>query len=658
MEHAVAAIVEAESCRQSSFAKRKVRLSNVLFENNTNLGGSVGLVVRDPFCRGAVELRDVAFEGNEYSKASVLARENTLANVSVVANRKITNKYNRKTHFFHFPNKSLSTVTNMTATGNANAPVLYVERGNLNVSSSLFQNNTGKYNTVVRVLSSSLTMHETRFLNNESERRIVAVAAVKTSSIYFSSCTFVGNVGGKKSSGIVSASTPREISFLHCDFVDNVLNSFSAATVLLEGSGPPVTDETRQNTSANFKHCTFLRNECFYVTAVRIVRFYNNHSVLFDSCEVRGNRWPVREWWEISTLSAAIQLEESTVQNFTTKNCTFQSNTNTSNVLLFYSVYGTVWITNASFADNRTPVNDFWITSVLGVLNGGISERARDVEQNFILRVVDSDFKRNGGEFTGSAVHVSDDLARVVVRNCLFLDNRAERGAAVLVERVDDLFVDNCTFTQNKANNGGGAIRFEDSFSSFLEVFNSTFTRNEGHYGGAVDVAGRFTVLDSNFSENRARTRGGAIRIGSSEVFDPLILRSIFTRNEGQFGGAIDAMRGVSVEDSRFRRNRANSRGGAMNFECPEDDRSIISCDFNVEYCSFTKNRATRSGGALQVNAASRLNATRCTFRKNNATFGGGISFFRGVDTPQNTVEGSGFTENNAEMGGETQKTR
>ena len=654
-QHRVVAIIEAESCQQSSFAKRKVRLSNVLFENNTNLGGSVGLVVRDPSCRGAVELRDVAFEGNEYSKASLLARENILANVSVVANRKITNKYNRRTHFFHFPDDSTSTVTNMTATGNANVPVLYVERGNLNVSSSFFQNNTGEYSTVVRVFSSSLTMHETRFLNNESKRRIVAVAAVKKSSIYFSSCVFAGNVGGERSGGIVLASTPREISFLHCDFVDNVLKSFSAATVVLEGSGPPVNDETRENTSANFVHCRFLRNECFRTTAVRIYEFYNQ-SVLFDSCEVRNNRWPVGLHPGAQySISAAIQLEESRVQNFTTRNCMFQSNREAPHVLLFFSVYGTISITNTSFADNRTPVTDLWKTSVLGVLNGGISDRALDVEQNFVLKVVDSDFKRNGGEFTGSAVYVSNDLAGVEVRNCLFLDNRAERGAAVLAERMYYLRVDNCTFTQNKANNGGGAMRIEDSFFPSLRVWNSTFTRNEGHYGGAVDVAGGFTMQDSHFSENRARSRGGAMRIRSSEFGYPGILRSIFTRNEGQFGGAIDAMRGFSVRDSRFRRNRANGRGGAMNFECPEDGRSSIRCDFNVEYCTFTKNQATGSGGALQVNVASWLEARLCTFRKNNAKFGGGISFFRGQGIAQNNVFHSRFAKNHAEMGGEKQ---
>ena len=664
-EHAVAAIVKAESCQQSSFAKRKVRLSNVLFENNTNLGGSVGLVVRDPSCRGAVELRDVAFEGNEYSKASVLARENTLVNVSVVANRKITNKYNRKTHFFHFPDDSTSTVTNMTATGNANAPVLYVERGNLNVSSSFFQNNTGKYSTVVRVLSSSLTMHETRFLNNESKRRIVAVAAVKKSSIYFSSCTFVGNVGGKKSSGIVSASTPREISFLSCDFVDNVLKSFSAATVVLEGNGPPVNDETRQNTTANFTHCTFLRNECFYVTAVRIFDFYSD-SVLFDSCEVRNNKRPDSSiFLQYPVNAAVIQVEHTYAKNFTTRNCTFHSNSG-NNVLLFLTVYGNVWIRNTSFSDTRTPVAGYSTTPTTKVLS--VRRRTTDGEDDLsqtlsnkeaTFTVEDSDFKGNGGESAGSAVYVLEDLAWVELRRSLFLGNRGEKGAAVFAERIYHLLVDNCTFVQNKAEKAGGALRIERVKDAFRHIViqNSAFIKNEGTYGGAIDTVEGFVVKDSHFRENRASIRGGAMHIDSNGFasFFKVVRNNTFTRNVGRHGGAIDAAGELSIEDSHFRENRAAIRGGAINFECPLDDRQSSICHVEVRRSTFTRNRAVRSGGAIQVNPASELETTACRFQKNNATFGGGISFFRGQGIAQNTVFHSKFAKNHAEMGGEKQ---
>ena len=615
------AIIEADSCQQSSAVRRKVRLSNVLLGNNTNFGGSTGLVVRDPSCRGAVELRDVAFEGNKYLNASMLARENTLANVSVVANRRIANTNNRRTSFFHFPANSSSIVTNMTAIGNANAPVLYVERGKLNVSSSFFHNNEGKWRALVRVVSSSLTMHETRFLNNTCHNGFVAVTAEEASSVYFFSCTFVENVARdtfpnrsvfrgyfsiESPVGIVFASIQHETSFLFCDFIKNVVSSSVGSTVLLKGSGRPVNEKTRQRKSAELIHCRFLRNKSFYTTAVKIIKFYDK-TVLFDSCEVRNNRMPeYNQSISFPFLSAAIKLEDSYVQNFTMKNCTFQSNSDKPYVLLFSSVNGTFWIRNASFSDNRARFS--WRAGVLSVQRGSaarVLSWAKTVSnKKAILNVEDSDFKGDGKLFAGSAVLISDEQMRVKLRNSRFQDNWADKGAAVCVEKTHSVLVDNCTFMQNKARNGGGAMRIESSSASF-------------------DLS--------------------------------VIRNSAFTSNEAQYGGAIYASTAIKVRDSHFRNNTAHIRGGAINIECWSGDGFRGRCILYVQRSTFTENRATKSGGALQVDTTATLSAKECRFHKNNATFGGGISLFRGPKAGSKTVKGSEFTENSAEMGGETQ---
>ena len=580
-----------------------MRLSNVAFENNANLGGSTGLVVRDPSCHDEVELRDVAFEGNKYLNGSVLARENTLSNVSVVANRRIANTNNRRTSFFHFPADSSSTVTNMTAKDNANAHVLYVEGGNLNVSFSLFHNNTGKWSALVRAISSSLTMHETRFLNNSRKTGFIAVTAEKASSVYFSSCTFAGNVGGGKSRGIVFVSAPYETSFLFCDFIENIVSSSVGSTVLLKGSGRPVNKKTRQRKSTELVHCKFLTNKSFHTTAVRIAKFYDQ-TALFDSCELRNNR--MLDTWDdmmLSSLSAAIKLEDSYVQNFTTKNCTFHSNSDTSYVLLLSSVYGTFWIRNTFFSDNRASLS--WGTGVLSVQrrsSARVPSWAKTVSnKKAILNVEDSDFKGDGKLFAGSAVLISDEQMRVKLRNNRFQDNWADKGAAVCVEKTHSVLVDNCTFMQNRAKNGGGAIRIESSAS-----------------------------------------------------FDVSVIRnSAFTRNEGQYGGAIDASTDIRVRDSHFRENRASARGGAINIKCLSDDGLGYVCNLYVQRSTFTENWAVRSGGALQVGARSVLTATSCGFYENEATFGGGISLFRDQSYLRQVLNDSRLTQNNAKIGGE-----
>ena len=625
-EHGVAAIIETDSCIRSSSAKRKMRLSNALFESNTNRGGSAGLVVREASCHSEVELLNVSFEGNEYLRASVLANDNTLTNVRVIANRK-TASNDRKTSFFHFPVSFSSIVTNMTAKDNANAHVLYVERGKLNVSWSLYQNNAGSRSAVVKVLSTSLTMHETRFLDNRCNTSYVAVAAKKASSIHFSFCTFARNVGGENSGGIVLATAPRATSFISCDFIENVANGSAGSTVVLKGSGTPVNGGRRQTASANFIRCKFLSNKCLNTTAVHILKLYSQ-TFLFDSCEVRNNTKPHRLHSMVSVFGeAAIKVEDSFVQNFTMKNCTLQSNSDLHNVLLFSSAYGTFLIQNTSFSDNRIPGILGLRTGVLSVQREFVSRppsfaqttvdkeaaARKEEDSEYTLTVEDSDFAGNGrlSDFTGderlltgSAFLISDELLRIELRNSFFRDNQGNKGAAVLVETAYSLVVDSCTFVQNKAAYRGGAMRIESKAPDFL-----------------------------------------------------VIQRSTFVKNVGQYGGAIDASRAITVQDAQFRENRAEIRGGAVDIQYPKKVRSCRSCVFHVQRSTFTENQAARSGGAIHADARTSLETTMCSFRRNNATFGGGVSFFYDGQLYHQgkIVKDSKFTQNDAEIGGEAQ---
>ena len=530
-EHGVAGIIEADFCIQSSSKERKVHLSDVLFENNTNLGGSVGLVVRDPPCHGEVELLNVAFKDNVYLNPSVLARENTLTNVRVVANRRTPNE-GQETTFFHFPANSSSVVTNMNATDNTNAHVLYVEQGKLNVSSSLFYKNAANWSACVRVLSSSLTMRHTHFLNNTCDQGFVAVTAEEASSVYFSSCTFVGNVDENYSGGIVLASIPREVRFSSCEFIENVMKNSRSEIVELRGFSPRANgEEIRQMTSANFTHCNF------------------------------------------------------------------QSNNGTDHVLRFSSAYGDFWIWNTTFSDNSV-----WRSSVAIVPNvrtkdvsGECSFAETTSEKEATFKVEDSNFEKNRGFNPDSAFLIADEQVQVKLRNSHFLGNQGDQGAAVYVEKAYSVRVDNCMFTQNQATYDGGAMHVE--------------------------------MVVANFS----------------------VIRSNFTNNMGRYGGAIHTQRKINVQDSNFQRNTAVLRGGAINLDCNDN------CDSYVQRSTFTENAATtRSGGALHVTAGSWLTIATCTFHKNEAKFGGGISFFLGMELAERTVIDSTFTQNNAEVGGET----
>ena len=594
-KHKVAAIIKADACRRPSSVWRKVHLSDVLFESNANLGGSVGLVVRDPPCHGEVELLDVAFKDNLYLDPSVLAKENTLTNVQVVANGRFTNS-DFATDFFHFPKNSSSTVTNLTATDNASATVLYVERGKLNVSSSLFQNNTGKWNAVVRALSSSLTMHDTRFLNNSCSCSYVAVTAEDESSVHFSSCTFARNFGGARSFGLILAPTHRGIGFSSCDFIENVVRSTSGKTVDLGYENRRQAQlEERESASIEFTRCRFLRNKMSISAAVYLTEF-NGQTVLFDSCEVRNNTTPDGQA-SVSKTPGAIRLKNCYVQNFTTRNCTFESNSDIPHLMWFSTVYGTFWIRNTTFSDNRTPSDQ--PASVLKVerkdkgSESTLAQNASDSEA--ILKLEDSELRGNGGPYTGSTLHVADEQMQVELRDSRFLDNRAVKGGAVFVEHARSLDVEGCTFVRNTATGVGGAMCIER---------------------GQADIR-----------------------------------KCTFVENTGENGGAIDTLTSIVVQDSEFRGNRARVRGGAMNIDCPES----VSRTPLLLRSTFRRNRANRSGGALHLYASSRLTMERCRFVENHAEFGGGVSLFRVRNSTKWFVLKSHFSRNSAETGGNAQ---
>ena len=119
-------------------------------------------------------------------------------------------------------------------------------------------------------------------------------------------------------------------------------------------------------------------------------------------------------------------------------------------------------------------------------------------------------------------------------------------------------FVD-CHFEGNKTTDfgffGGGAIHGGD----ILGVNNCTFINNSSvGRGGAVEVLGSASVIDSNFTGNAA-VYGGAISNWTNDGSFPsrlLVSNSTFTSNSAQFGGALGwdssieqrSLRNVSVQ--------------------------------------------------------------------------------------------------------------
>ena len=146
-------------------------------------------------------------------------------------------------------------------------------------------------------------------------------------------------------------------------------------------------------------------------------------------------------------------------------------------------------------------------------------------------------------------------------------------------------------------------------FAQSLNVVDTIFTKNIGHYGSCVHLEGPHSVYIKNcsFIENEAKKSGGAIYVTKAAALD--------------------------VSSSKFLNNKAGLDGGAM---CISTSGNLIvdgsSSNQWIRINILRYNKASRYGGAIFVDDRGALtfssrNSVQIDY--NTALVGGGIYIFR-----------------------------
>ena len=178
---------------------------------------------------------------------------------------------------------------------------------------------------------------------------------------------------------------------------------------------------------------------------------------------------------------------------------------------------------------------------------------------------------------------------RLDVSSCLFQENSTGAGAGGFYSVTTDssIFTD-CDFVSNTAANGG-AVYYE--YEAAAQLIDCRFLNNIATAGGAiVTFNGSYpTIRNCRFEGNQATQWGGGAIDGWSSV--------------------------VSIENSTFISNSAQTHGGATNFG---------DCTVDFSGCLFQSNVATGLGGALRCHY-SQANLSQCTLVGNSASGGAGI---------------------------------
>ncbi len=258
-------------------------------------------------------------------------------------------------------------------------------------------------------------------------------------------------------------------------------------------------------------------------------------------------------------------------------------------------------------------------------------------------KITNSYFSNNQAGSSGGAIMSGID--NITIDNCAFEENSANnRGGAIASNSFAEVNITNSNFTKNTANDEGGAVFTVSTGSIFMD--NNDFTNNTADFGGAISIDESdvshvdITISNSNFTENKATSEGGAIDSESNLTVDTCK----FDKNEAENGGAIyGAYIGVALNviGSEFNENAASSYGGAV---------YSLGSDSTIDNSQFNKNNAA-VGGALYAALGSNILINGSDFLENQASYAGGAAYF---DQKSNNVaiKNSNFISNNASLYG------
>ncbi|MFG6098158.1 CHAT domain-containing protein [Leptothoe sp. ISB3NOV94-8A] len=203
-------------------------------------------------------------------------------------------------------------------------------------------------------------------------------------------------------------------------------------------------------------------------------------------------------------------------------------------------------------------------------------------------------------------------------------DGSSTSDGAGLRTSGNNVAISHVTFTNNEVTSSsqdGGAIQNRGSLILSNTIFDNNRSASDG---GAIDIAqGSVTVVDSTFNNNQAGEHAGAIDVDPNGIVS--ISNTDFSDNRaGTNGGAIFSEGALSIDTAYFTENRASDAGGAI----------FLDDDGEIRASHFMNNMAERGGGLYNQGELTLVNST---VANNQAT---GIGTYDGGGGILNTAGG------------------
>lgn len=246
-----------------------------------------------------------------------------------------------------------------------------------------------------------------------------------------------------------------------------------------------------------------------------------------------------------------------------------------------------------------------------------------------------------------------------------FADSPAFDGPAIFITGGTLTIEDGALLQNNTANQAGGVIQAYNGTK--VNINGGVFRNNASNKsdGGAIAAYGELNITGGSFDSNSAKKTGGAIIVGANGSGS--IEKATFKANKASTGGAIYALRPLTIADSSFEGNQA-TWGGAVfsakkltlrkdttfkgNQVNSAGGAAYLSGGAEIQETQFTGNTASQKGGAIYLNKGD-LSATETKFTNNLVQNGSGGAIFAAPDGNGTiTISKSTFSENASLFGG------
>ena len=235
----------------------------------------------------------------------------------------------------------------------------------------------------------------------------------------------------------------------------------------------------------------------------------------------------------------------------------------------------------------------------------------------------------NGSAKSGGAIYQEGSTIDLTVNNCKFQDNTAIAEGGAIYSGGKNVKILNSEFTNNNAQTKGGAVSTGDK----TNITNSVFKNNNGPgYGGAVSIGADSVIEESTFINNSATNTGGAVNVKKDKNVE--IKNSQFIDNTAyNEGGAVKAGAKTIISGSNFTNNKVDEKnGGAVS----------VGANSEISNSNFVNNTSPEKGGAVNLGTKSKV--TDSTFTGNTAGSDGGAIYA----VSDLSVSSSKFDDNNA----------